>query len=49
MNQAYRKVKANKGAAGVDVISIERLPVHIREHKEEFLVELLAGSYKPEL
>ena len=49
MNRAYRKVKANKGAAGVDGISIERLPAHIREHKEEFLVELLAGSYKPEL
>jgi len=49
MNQAYRKVKANKGAAGVDGVSIERLPAHIREHKEEFLEELLAGSYKPEL
>lgn len=49
MNQAYRKVKANKGAAGVDGVSIERLPTYIREHKEEFLEELLAGSYKPEL
>jgi RNA-directed DNA polymerase len=49
MNRAYRKVKANKGAAGVDGISIERLPAHIREHKEEFLVELLTGGYKPEL
>ena len=49
MNRAYRKVKANKGAAGVDGVSIERLPAHIREHKEEFLEELLAGSYKPEL
>ena len=49
MNRAYRKVKANKGAAGVDGISIERLPSYIREHKEEFLVELLDGSYQPEL
>lgn len=49
MNRAYRKVKANKGAAGVDGISIERLPTYIREHKEEFLVELLDGSYQPEL
>ena len=49
MNLAYRKVKANKGAAGVDGISIERLPTYIREHKEEFLVELLDGSYQPEL
>jgi len=49
MNRAYRKVKANKGAAGVDGVSIERLPTYIREHKEEFLVELLDGSYQPEL
>mgnify|MGYP006362344059 FL=1 len=49
MNRAYRKVKANKGAAGVDGIYIERLPTYIREHKEEFLVELLDGSYQPEL
>ena len=49
MNRAYRKVKANKGAAGVDGISIKRLPTYIREHKEEFLVELLDGSYQPEL
>lgn len=49
MNRAYRKVKANKGAAGVDGISIERLPTYIREHKEEFLVEFLDGSYQPEL
>lgn len=49
MNRAYRKVKANKGAAGVDGVSIERLPTYIREHKEGFLEELLSGSYKPEL
>ena len=49
MNQAYRKVKANKGAAGVDGVSIEGLPAYIREHKEEFLEELLAGSDRPEL
>ena len=49
MNRAYRKVKANKGAAGVDGISIEMLPTYIREHKEEFLVELLDGSYQPDL
>jgi RNA-directed DNA polymerase len=42
-------VKANKGAAGVDGISIERLPTYIREHKEEFIKELLEGSYEPNL
>ena len=49
LNQAYKKVRANKGAAGVDGISIERLPSYIREHKQEFIQELLEGNYQPEL
>lgn len=49
LNQAYKKVRANKGAAGVDGIPIERLPSYIREHKQEFIQELLEGNYQPEL
>ena len=49
LNQAYKKVRSNKGAAGVDGVSIERLPSYIREHKQEFIQELLEGNYQPEL
>ena len=49
LNQAYKRVKANKGAAGVDRITIEGLRDYIAEHKEELLSSLLDGSYQPNL
>jgi len=47
MNQAYRKVKANKGASGVDGMTIDGVFNYVRQHKEELLKTLLDGSYKP--
>jgi RNA-directed DNA polymerase len=49
LNQAYRRVKANKGAPGVDGISIERVKDYVAKHKEEIVQSLLDGSYKPNL
>lgn len=49
MNQAYRKVKANKGASGVDEITVDGVLTYVREHKEELIKSLLDGSYKPNL
>jgi RNA-directed DNA polymerase len=49
LNQAYRQVKANKGAPGVDGITIEMVKNYIAEHKEEILQSLLDVSYKPNL
>lgn len=49
MNQAYRKVKANKGGPGVDGITIDEVLSYIRGHKEELIQSLLDGSYKPNL
>lgn len=49
LNQAYRQVKANKGAPGVDGITIEKVKNYIAGHKEEILQSLLDGSYKPNL
>jgi RNA-directed DNA polymerase len=49
LNQAYRRVKANRGSPGVDGISVERVRNYISEHKEEILQSLLNGSYKPDL
>lgn len=48
LNQAYKRVKANKGAAGVDKLSITELGNYIRVNKERLIQSLLEGSYKPQ-
>jgi RNA-directed DNA polymerase len=47
MNNAYLKVKRNKGAGGVDKMEIDELLEHLKIHREEILKSLLEGSYKP--
>src|SRR5579871_2684368 len=47
LNQAYKLVKANKGAAGVDGMSIADLLPWIRENREKLIASLLDGSYQP--
>jgi RNA-directed DNA polymerase len=47
LNQAYKRVKANKGAAGVDGMSIAELLSWIRENREKLIAALLDGSYQP--
>src|SRR5215471_3526208 len=48
LNRAYRRVKANKGAAGVDGMKTLELGEWIREHKQELIASLLDGSYQPQ-
>jgi RNA-directed DNA polymerase len=48
LNRAYRRVKANKGAPGVDGMSVRELRDWIVEHKQELIVALLDGSYRPQ-
>ena len=47
LNQAYLRVKRNKGAAGVDGLTVDDLLPYLRENKEELIAELKDGSYKP--
>lgn len=48
LNRAYKQVKANKGAAGVDGMSVKELGSYISQHKETLIKSLLDGSYKPQ-
>ena len=41
LNRAYFRVKANKGAAGVDGLSVDDLLAWIAAHKEEFIASLV--------
>jgi RNA-directed DNA polymerase len=48
LNRAYKRVKANKGAAGVDGMTVSELFGWLVEHKEELLTSLLDGTYQPQ-
>ena len=47
LRKAWKAVKANKGAAGIDGISIEKFITHIRPHWENVRAKILEGTYKP--
>lgn len=48
LNQAYKRVKANKGAAGVDGMTVADLRQWIADNREGLIVSLLDGSYRPQ-
>ncbi len=47
MRKAWKQVKANKGAAGVDRMSVLEFPEFARNHWTSIRKELMEGSYKP--
>ena len=47
LNQAYLRVKRNKGATGIDGLTVDELLPYLRENKEELIAKLKDGSYKP--
>jgi len=49
LNRAYKRVKANKGSAGVDGMTVHALKTWLAEHKENLIASLLDGSYQPQL
>ena len=48
LNRAYRRVKANQGAPGVDGMTVGELAKWIDQHKEQLIASLLDGSYEPQ-
>jgi RNA-directed DNA polymerase len=46
MNQAFQKVKRNKGAAGVDEKDIEATRLYLKEHGQEIIRLIQDGKYK---
>jgi RNA-directed DNA polymerase len=48
LNRAYRRVKANQGAPGVDGMTVDELPAWFGQHEQEFLAALRDGSYEPQ-
>ena len=48
LNKAYKQVYRNKGASGVDGVTVEELSSYIKEHKEEILWQIRNRKYKPQ-
>jgi RNA-directed DNA polymerase len=48
LNRAYKRVKANKGAPGVDGRTVAELRGWIADNREGLIVSLLDGSYRPQ-
>jgi group II intron reverse transcriptase/maturase len=46
--RAYQRVVRNKGAAGVDGLTVAALKAHLKEHWPTIKARLLAGSYQPQ-
>jgi hypothetical protein len=47
LNQAYKRVKSNKGSGGVDKMEVESLLDYLVHHKEELIQSILEGTYRP--
>lgn len=47
LNTAFKRVKSNKGSAGIDGVTTEELLKHLKENKEELIGKIRARKYKP--
>jgi RNA-directed DNA polymerase len=46
--QALKRVKANKGSAGVDGMTVQQLPECLKQHWPAIREQLLSGTYRPQ-
>lgn len=47
MLRAWKRVKANKGAPGIDGVTVEDFPEYLNEHWPRIRENLFAGTYQP--
>ncbi len=47
LNNAYKKVKSNKGAGGVDGMSVDELLPFLRDNQMQLIQQFKDGKYKP--
>ena len=47
LNKAYKKVKSNKGAGGVDGMNVDELLGFLRDNQKQLIQQIKDGKYKP--
>jgi len=47
LNRAYKRVKANKGAPGIDGMTVEEALPWLKEHNHELVLKIRNGHYTP--
>ncbi len=45
--EALRRVKANKGSAGIDRMTVDQLDDYLKQHWPVIREQLLSGTYEP--
>ncbi|OFW17516.1 MAG: group II intron reverse transcriptase/maturase [Acidobacteria bacterium RIFCSPLOWO2_12_FULL_66_10] len=48
LKRALRRVRGNKGSAGIDGMAVEELPAYLKEHWPAIRAQLLNGTYRPQ-
>ena len=49
LRSAWKRVKSNKGAPGIDGVSIEDFPAYLRKHWPALRAQITQGRYQPQL
>ena len=48
LNRAYKRVKANRGAPGIDGITVDEIGAYLRENQEAIIERIYKGKYTPD-
>lgn len=48
LNRAFKRVKANKGAPGIDGITVEETGAYLKENQQTIIAKIYKGKYTPD-